>query len=311
MPSLLVGADLPSCPTSWHFIDYPSVTFTYAIIATAGLLFALVAGIKYNSVKVFNRSIRTENISNTLWILFYIFIAFRGIINTLRYALADESQETLDNYLVYSSLIIHGLTGFCLTLALNHQYKYRSTTPNTQPTTPSTVGVNDPDPLLSKYGWLKKSIGWAELLYFVLFLLYLAFVFVMIVRRDNSDEWIWIATALSLFGLQRVPVVVLVLLIAFGRVAVPDGPTTFAKFCLAAGVLFSLTNDMPIHVWAEVLPNNCVFWIASWVDLLHLLYLISLACFFLFIRSEYLRNMEECIWTTVSQIQDTFDFRRF
>jgi presenilin-like A22 family membrane protease len=53
------------------------VTFTYAAIAAAALVFALVAGIKYNSVKVFNRSIRTENISNTLWILFYIFISLR------------------------------------------------------------------------------------------------------------------------------------------------------------------------------------------------------------------------------------------
>ena len=53
------------------------MTFTYAAIAAAALVFALVAGIKYNSVKVFNRSIRTENISNTLWILFYIFISLR------------------------------------------------------------------------------------------------------------------------------------------------------------------------------------------------------------------------------------------
>jgi hypothetical protein len=53
------------------------VTFTYGAISVAALVFALVAGIKYNSVKVFNRSIRTENISNTLWILFYIFIALR------------------------------------------------------------------------------------------------------------------------------------------------------------------------------------------------------------------------------------------
>jgi hypothetical protein len=48
-------------------------------------------------------------------------------VNTLRYALADGSEETLDNYLIYSGLVIHGLTGFCLTLALNHQHKFRST----------------------------------------------------------------------------------------------------------------------------------------------------------------------------------------
>jgi hypothetical protein len=90
-----------------------------------------------------------------------------------------------------------------------------------------------------------------------------------------------------------------------------------------------------------VVAGDCTFVFASWVDLIHVFYLPTLVCFFLFIRSEYLRNMEECIWTTVSQIQvsthaphttnntrnaaqraivnarahthaqDTFDFRRF
>lgn len=310
--SLILGADLPSCPSSWHFVDYPSVTFTYAAIAAAALVFALVAGIKYNSVKVFNRSIRTENISNTLWILFYIFISLRATVNTLRYALADGSEETLDNYLIYSGLVIHGLTGFCLTLALNHQHKFRSTSPNAQPgPVGGKAGPNDPDPLLSKYGWLKKSVGWSELLYCALFLLYLAFVLVMIIRRDEDDEWIWVAVFLSVFGLQRVPVIVLVFLIALGKRDTPDGPTAWAKAYLVVGVFFSLTNDMPVHIWAEILPSDCTFVFASWVDLIHVFYLPTLVCFFLFIRSEYLRNMEECIWTTVSQIQDTFDFRRF
>jgi hypothetical protein len=309
--SLIVGSNLPSCPTSWTFVDYPSVTFTYAIIAVSGLAFALVAGIKYNSVKVFNRSIRTENISNTLWILFYMFIALRGTVNTLRYALADGSEDTLDNYLIYSGLVIHGLTGFCLTLALNHQHKFRSTAPNNQTPVGAKAGPNDPDPLLSKYGWLKKSVGWSELLYFALFLLYLAFVFVMIVRRDDGDEWIWVSVFLAVFGLQRMPVLILAFLIALGKPLTPDGPTAWAKAYLVVGVIFSITNDLPIHIWAEVLPNECTFWVASWVDVIHIFYLPTLVCFFLFIRSEYLRNMEECIWTTVSQIQDTFDFRRF
>jgi len=49
--------------------------------------------------------------------------------------------------------------------------------------------------------------------------------------------------------------------------------------------------------------DECVFVIASWVDLVHLLYIGSLFCFFFFVRFEYLRNMEECILTTLSQIQ--------
>jgi membrane-associated HD superfamily phosphohydrolase len=46
--------------------------------------------------------------------------------------------------------------------------------------------ASDPDPLLSKYGWLKKSVGWSELLYCALFLLYLAFVLVMIMYDTHT-----------------------------------------------------------------------------------------------------------------------------
>jgi hypothetical protein len=36
----------------------------------------------------------------------------------------------------------------------------------------------------------------------------------------------------------------------------PDGPTAWAKAYLLVGVFFSLTNDMPVHVWAEMLPST-------------------------------------------------------
>ena len=57
--------------------------------------------------------------------------------------------------------------------------------------------------------------------------------------------------------------------------------------------------------------EKCIFNGFSLMDLMEFLYGLSLLCFFLFLRGEYLRNMEECIWKTVNQIQDTFDFRRF
>jgi hypothetical protein len=54
-----------------------------------------------------------------------------------------------------------------------------------------------------------------------------------------------------------------------------------------------------------------VFWVASGVDLVHLLYVIGLVLYFFFLRSEYHRNMEECIWRTVKTFQRGFDFRKF
>jgi hypothetical protein len=114
-------------------------------------------------------------------------------------------------------------------------------------------------------------------------------------RRDEDDEWVWVAVFLSVFGLQRVPVIVLVFLIALGVLPslttrhatrhdtliqhthdthdthdthttrhtrhtrqkrdTPDGPTAWAKGYLVVGVFFSLTNDMPVHIWAELFPS--------------------------------------------------------
>jgi len=101
-----------------------------------------------------------------------------------------------------------------------------------------------------------------------------------------------------------------VFLIVYGRNAT-EGPTKKSKIYLIGAAIVNVAGDIPLNIWSSILPDVCIFGIASAVDLVHLCYLCSLILFFLFLRSEYLRNMEECIWTTVSQIQDTFDFRRF
>jgi len=68
---------------------------------------------------------------------------------------------------------------------------------------------------------------------------------------------------------------------------------------------------MPPSIFALYLPYVCTFYIASATDLLILVSSLSVVFYFFFLRAEFERNKEECIWTTVSQIQDTFDFRRF
>jgi len=133
-------------------------------------------------------------------------------------------------------------------------------------------------------------------------------LYLLITLNDIHDIFNWLF--LSSYVLQRIPIIILVLLIITTR-STNDGPTTQSKIFLGLAAGFNLVNDLPLTMWARFLPETCIFVIASYVDLIHLLYLFSLIFFFLFLRSEYLRNMEECIWDTVSQIQDTFDFRRF
>ncbi|KAL6077355.1 G protein-coupled receptor [Balamuthia mandrillaris] len=313
------GRAPPSCPEAWHWMGYPSVVFVYILMAMTSLVFCLIAAIKYNSVKVFNRSIRTENISNTMWILFYVFIALRAASNAVRYALDRHSDEYLDTYFVYSSIVLYGVTALSLCFALNHQRKHRSTAPAPPQRTPVNEEGRETDPLLTRYGRIRKTVGWSELIFILLFLLYIAFLILFIVKNGGSDKdhRLWLILFIVAFALQRAPIVILVLIIVlqhsslFQKAGTQDGPTLKSKIYLVVAAVLNLANDLPLPVWAKILPDNCIFWIGSYVDLIHIIYFISLLFFFLFIRSEYLRNMEECIWTTVSQIQDTFNFRRF
>ncbi len=73
--------------------------------------------------------------------------------------------------------------------------------------------------------------------------------------------------------------------------------------------MLSVSGDVPLSVWALAFGTNCVFYIASGVDLVHLLYVAGLVLYFFFLRSEYLRNMEQCVWSAVKKFQRNFDFR--
>jgi len=307
----IIGKPLPRCPTDWRwtsYISYPSATFLFGILAIAAFIFATIIGFKYNSVRVFNRKIRTQNISNTMWILYYATVGCRGIVNAVRYALEQRHEESLDSIFFLGSLILHGITAFALSLALNHQRKYRSSIPPPQSQPPK-----ENDPLLAKYSWCKRTITVSEATFFVLFVIYIVFLYLQIIKSDNVIYEILFLVA---FCLQRFPVIVLVFLICIGRwnslsTGNADGPTRRSKIYLATAVILNSAGDLPLTIWNAAFPVGCVFVVASWVDMVHLFYIVSLLFFFLFLRSEYLRNMEECIWTTVSQIQDTFDFRRF
>ncbi len=54
-----------------------------------------------------------------------------------------------------------------------------------------------------------------------------------------------------------------------------------------------------------------MFWLASWADVVHVGFCLGQGLFFLFLKREYDRNKEECIWRVVSERQDYFDFRDF
>jgi len=270
-----------------------------------------------------------------MWIIFYLSVASRATSDCVRYTL-EGTSSTIYYVFFVAALILHGVSCFFVCLALNHQRKYRSTgsgnnaanaagnssqgnpangNPANNPSAPA-IG-RETDPLLAKYSWFKSTITSVEILFFLLFVIYLVFLY----QQLANGAYVYELLYLIFLGIQRIPIIFLTLWIALmnrmkrhsrssGNVAA-DGPTTKSKIFLFIASILYIIGDVPYPLWAYFLPQTCVFVIASWVDVIHIFSLLSFIFYFLFLRNEYLRNMEETIWTTVSQIQDTFDFRRF
>lgn len=76
-----LNESIPHCPAEPHNalkeLGYPTSTIIYVIYAVTTLVFATIIAFKYNSVKVFNKKIRTQNISNTLWIIYYVSVGVK------------------------------------------------------------------------------------------------------------------------------------------------------------------------------------------------------------------------------------------
>jgi len=312
---------IPVCPkTPSHTLEqlgYPTTSIIYVVFAATCLVFAAVIAFKYNSVKIFNRNIRTQNISNTMWVIYYLTVGLRASCGAVMYGInrpqPDQSKhsETIHELLFVAACILSSINAFTLSLSLNHQRRFRSSAPPTPPPqqTPGGATTKEGDPLIVKSDVLRKSVTPAEVIFFVLFIINLSFLYVAL--KEQKINPIFIFIFVCTYIVQRIPILVLSFIIVTNRNG-NEGPTRQSKAYLLFSCLLHLSNDLPVFFWAQILPNQCIIMNSlSYIDVLTIINFTSLVLFFLFLRSEYLRNMEECIWTTVSQIQDTFDFRRF
>lgn len=298
-------------------LAYPSLFITFCVTALASGVFMLIAAFKYNSVRVFDHKIRTPNISNSLWISFYLFIFLGSVCNAVRFALLPISLvPSRDSWFEGVSLTLHGLSTLCLCAALNHQRRFRSHGS-------SVAEELETDPLLRRYDRIKRRVSVADAVFVLLFIAYCVLAWVATMERTVVSRYLF----LSLFLLQRLPALFLASLIclkqapkhadaADATVSDPpqqhvDGPSRGARVLLAFATLFSVSGDVPFSLWALAFGTDCIIWVGSAVDIIHLLYVIGLVLYFAFLRAEYLRNMEECIWHTVQRFQRSFDFRKF
>ncbi|KAL2920048.1 hypothetical protein HK105_200114 [Polyrhizophydium stewartii] len=100
-----------------------------------------------------------------------------------------------------------------------------------------------------------------------------------------------------------------------------DGPASNASLAISPATASDIHSAAGIHAAAAAAaaaaasaadPRVAISahgW-ASWMELLEWLGILGIWLLFAAVRAEYKRNMEEWVWITVSEVQNTFDFRR-
>lgn len=248
-------------------------------------------------------------------------------------------------------MLIHGVTGLFLTLALNYQRKFRSggspvepiekPTSTTAPAKPVDNDLYDDEQqyddedsapeqeqhtLITNESKSPKrvlaTIAHYLFSFEMLALICLSLFFLSTYLRasnwgvGNAEAYKWFQ--FSTVILQRIPILIIALMIIFSkRSSSPSGgPSIFSRFVLVLALILNLPNDMSITYWYMFLgsANTCVFHIASIYDMILLFYLFSLVLWFLFMRMEFVRNQEDIMFAAVQHSQQgsqQFDFQSY
>jgi|ERR1712137_784686 len=310
------GAAPPGCPEDLtQYIQYPSIVAVFLFMMFLNIIFAVICYFRYNSVKLYNQNIKSSKISNNMWVLYFLGIAVSDLFVTIQYALNIDFDSTLSSVFLGINFFLKGLITLLLTFALHHQFKYRCGSTQeefpittTLPESQSLQGLQNSSRVLmisEKFQSFKGTIDKWQISYFLLLVAYMICLVALFASNyDDIAEMFF----LIIFFIQQVPTIILILFIVLRTY--PDnqtGPLLKSKILLMVAALVGLPSELPLNMWALILPEGCVFYIASWVDLIHLVYSSAVVFFFFFIRSEYLRNMKEYHWNTVTHIQRSFN----
>lgn len=345
--------NLPVCPSASdypgliEYVSFPSIVFISCALGAVSLLFGLAASIFYNSVPVYEkkehlgvvstneRLARKSEVSNTLWIMYFLSMTLRCLVDTLRFSLWKNSKRPVsikdDIALVALSLACFGVTSFFLTLSLNHQRLHRSefsskiekrSQKNSQTTDRlinNSINVKAPKSLTER---IKRLVFRIEAFFVILLGIYLLSVVALFASNFIAPD-IYLYIFLSIYCLQRVPIVILTFIIVFN--INEEGPKWGTKLLLVFGVFLSLLNEVPetilshfFNVWDgwKYKGHNAeqcfIFGWFSGVDIIHFCYILAQVFFFIFLIIEFQRNKGPCIWSIVSKRKDGyFDFRNF
>ncbi|TPX65977.1 hypothetical protein SpCBS45565_g04795 [Spizellomyces sp. 'palustris'] len=153
---ILGGLPLPNCPYlssslpptepgsnyGTPALHSPTVSLTFLTIGVTCITFGIIAAAKYDSARVFNRTIRDRSVRNGWWAAYFLVLGVSFVIDFIRYALdlphmsrkpdrgsgkeATVEPQVIDAWLLFISAVLRSFSVFSFTLALNYQRKNRS-----------------------------------------------------------------------------------------------------------------------------------------------------------------------------------------
>eukprot|EP01097_Dermamoeba_algensis_P007250 TRINITY_DN454_c0_g2_i1.p1 TRINITY_DN454_c0_g2~~TRINITY_DN454_c0_g2_i1.p1 ORF type:complete len:331 (-),score=58.80 TRINITY_DN454_c0_g2_i1:71-1063(-) len=298
----------PICPEDEKFFTYPSLCVVNIVLCVLCLVFSLVLSQKYNFVTVYDKKIRTNNISNTSWIFFFFTLFIRSALRATSLGISEEYSQVA-NILTYALYVVDSLVALFFAWSLNHQRQYRLSIPEKIDEGTAVEEGSDVDAhsFSLKLLTLLRSTGLFELVFLFLALFYSISVGLTIWKSQRLYHFIMIGVYIA----QRVPAILLtVAIITYSANTEADGPSPLNKLILFVAVPSFFACDIPSEIWAYILRDTC-FDFLSPVDFFVLFEWVAISLLFAFVVLEFKRNKEEGIWQTIKQIQNDLQRRQF
>jgi len=286
-------------------LNHSVTSIIYVTTAFLCIFLGLVTHFKYNSVTVLNLTVRSHVISNTAWIVYLAVLFLRSAVGAVIYGITPIRKDHPVRQMVYfiADGALKSLEVLCLSWALHHQWKYRSSGFFQQEINSFNTGeysVTGSDQGIRPNLWPFKSKSGAlfviQFLFTMLFLILLEVLF----YRNESPECLkalyW--TYLGMFWIQCITTIVWVISIA--KITHEEGPTLMTKILLVVGVLIILPGDIPSFVWSFCICCICIPWsFLTCYDIALFLSIPSVIIFFLVLRREFLRLDQEAQYSVV------------
>lgn len=287
-------------------LNHPVTSIIYVTTAFLCVFLGLVTHFRYNSVTVLNLIVRSHVISNTAWIVYLAVLFLRSTLGAVIYG-ATSAQEPAKPLRLMVYFIADGalksLEVLCLSWALHHQWKYRSSGFFQQEINSFNSGeysITGSDNGLRPNKLFKSKSGALFVVQFLFAMLFLILLEVLLHHRKERTEGLealyW--TYLGMVWIQCITTVVWVISIAKNRHE--EGPTLMTKILLVIAVIIILPGDIPPFVWSFCIQCKYKPWpILTCYDIALFLSIPSVIIFFLVLRTEFLRLDQEAQYRVV------------